>query len=57
MPVFMAESIKDACDKRGVEAGRELYHAYFGRLPIYERYRAQVEVILTTDGYGECIVE
>jgi len=57
MALFMAESIKDASDKGGVTAGRDLYHAYFGRLPIYERYRAQVELILKTDGYGDCIVE
>jgi len=57
MGLFIANSIEEARDKGGVTAGRNLYNAYFGRLPIYERYRAQVELILKTDGYGDCIVE
>lgn len=57
MPVFIAESIKDARDKGGVDAGKNLYKAYFGGYPIYARYRAQVDLILKTDGYGDCIVE
>lgn len=57
MGLFIANSIESARDKGGVTAGRDMYNAYFGRLPIYDRYRAQVDLILKTDGYDDCIVE
>lgn len=56
MGLFIANSIEKAYDEGGVSAGRDMYKAYFGQLPIYNRYRAQVDLILKTDGYDECIV-
>ena len=57
MAEFIANAIENACDAGGVEAGRAKYNAYFSRTRIYERFREKVETILTTDGYGDCIVE
>jgi len=57
MAEFIANAIMNACDAGGVTAGRTKYNAYFGRTRIYERFREKVETILTTDGYGDCIVE
>lgn len=39
-----------------LEAGQAKYRAYFVKIHIYERYRAEVEVRLIADGYGDCIV-
>ena len=57
MATFIANAIEEARDKDGVFAGVAKYEAYFKRTRIYERYRAQGETILATDGYGDCIVE
>ncbi len=57
MAEFIANAIMNARDKDGVYAGRAKYEAYFKRTRIYERFREKVETILTTDGYGDCIVE
>ena len=41
---------------KSVEAGQNKYRAYFVRIKIYEKWREEVESILVTDGYEECIV-
>lgn len=60
MVTYIAEKIKDAYDKKGVEGGQDKYRAYFVRksaLKIYGKYKDDVDTILITDGYEECIVE
>ena len=46
----MVESLKDGVNK---------YKAYFIKpaIHVYEKYRAGVDTILTTDGYEDCIVK
>lgn len=58
MVEFIAERIKSARDL-SLEDGQEKYKAFFVKpvIHIYEKYRAGVDTILTTDGYGDCIVE
>lgn len=57
MAEFIANAIMNAHDKDGLEAGRAKYATYFKRTRIYARFRETVDTILTTDGYGNCIVE
>ena len=53
MTTFIAESIKRAEKKNGT--GLTLYRAYFINTTFYEGYRENVDMILLTDGYGQCI--
>lgn len=55
MAAFVAHRIEEAYDKGGLEAGREKYEAYFVRTRLYRVVRADVDTILDTDGYGDCI--
>lgn len=55
MSTFIAKRIMEQADK-SVEAGQNKYRAYFVKIKIYERWRNDVESILVTDGYDECIV-
>lgn len=55
MSTFIARRIMEQADK-SVEAGQNKYRAYFVRIKIYEKWREEVESILVTDGYEECIV-
>ena len=41
---------------RSIEAGQNKYRAYFVKTKLYEKWRNDVETILITDGYEECIV-
>lgn len=59
MVTYIAQKIKDAYDKGGVTEGQAKYSAYFVRkaaLKIYGKYKDDVDTILITDGYEECIV-
>lgn len=59
MVTYIAEKIKDAYDKGGIESGQSKYRAYFVRssaLKIYGKYKEDVDTILITDGYEDCIV-
>lgn len=59
MVTYIAQKIKDAYDKGGIESGQAKYRAYFVRssaLKIYGKYKEDVDTILITDGYEECIV-
>lgn len=60
MVTYIAEKIMDAYDKGGLDAGQTKYRAYFVRksaLKIYGKYKEDVDTILITDGYEDCIVE
>lgn len=60
MVPFIARAIEMAKDNGGTEAGRAKYCAYFAgtiRQKLYGKYEPEVDVILDTDGYGDCIVE
>ncbi len=39
-----------------VEKGQAKYRAYFVNTSLYTKYKADVETILVTNGYTECIV-
>jgi hypothetical protein len=55
MSTFIAERIMEQAD-RSVEAGQNKYRAYFVKTKLYEKWRNDVETILITDGYEECII-
>ena len=55
MAPFIALMIMQA-GARSMKEGQDRYRAYFINTPIYERFRTDVDTILQTDGYGECIV-
>lgn len=55
MVTFIANQIIKA-RKIGLTEGQKKYKAYFVNTHIYENYRADVETILTTDGYADAIV-
>lgn len=55
MSTFIARMIMTQADKN-LEAGQDKYRAYFVKVKIYEKWRSDVEAILITDGYEDCIV-
>lgn len=55
MSTFIADRIMEQAD-RSIEAGQNKYRAYFVKTKLYEKWRKDVETILITDGYEECIV-
>lgn len=55
MVTFIAGRIIREADK-SVEKGRKMYTAYFITTTIYEKWRADVNAILTQDGYEDVIV-
>lgn len=55
MSTFIAKMIESAFDK-SEEAGKAKYKAYFVNTPIYEKWKAEVDTILSTDGYEAAIV-
>lgn len=55
MSTFIARMIMTQADKN-LKAGQDKYRAYFVRTKLYEKWRNDVETILITDGYEECIV-
>ena len=55
MSTFIARMIMTQADKN-LEAGQDKYRAYFVKVKIYEKWRSDVESILITDRYEDCIV-
>lgn len=55
MNTFIAKRIIEQADKN-LKAGQDKYIAYFVKTNIYEKWRNDVEAILITDGYEDCIV-
>lgn len=55
MSTFIANAIIKAA-KKSEEKGKEKYGAYFVKTHIYEEWRKEVDSILETEGYKECIV-
>lgn len=55
MCTFIARMIESAYDK-SEEAGKAKYRAYFVSTKIYAKWKEDVETILTTDGYEDCVV-
>ena len=56
MAPFIARMIIKAANK-SLEQGQAKYRAYFVKTHIYADYHADVDTILTTDGYEDCIVD
>ena len=59
MITFMAERIIEQ-RKISLEAGQKKYKSYFGTITLqklYGKYQPEVDAILTTEGYEDCIVE
>lgn len=56
MAPFIALVIMQAKDAGGVQAGQDKYKAYFVNTRLYLRFKPDVDTILQTDGYGDCIV-
>ena len=55
MSTFIARMIEQAANK-SEEQGRTKYRAYFVNTHIYANWKADVDTILTTDGYEAVIV-
>lgn len=58
MVTFIAQMVKDAREV-SLEKGQAKYRAYFVRKSakrLYGRYQEDVDTVLTTDGYENCIV-
>lgn len=55
MATFIAMRIIQAANISTLD-GQNKYRTYFIATPLYASYRADVDTILTTDGYGACIV-
>jgi len=55
MVAFIAMAIEKA-RKTGLEAGQAKYRAYFISTARYAEFKADVDEILTIDGYADCIV-
>ena len=55
MAEFIANKIMQSAEI-SVEKGQDKYRAYFVNTKIYAKYQGKVDTILTTEGYGSCIV-
>lgn len=53
---FISITIKETFDKSGLEAAQAKYRAYFINTTRYARFKADVDTVLQTDGYDNCIV-
>ncbi|SHI11493.1 hypothetical protein SAMN02745823_02546 [Sporobacter termitidis DSM 10068] len=56
MTPYIANNIEIVYVTQGLTAAQDRYRAWFINTSIYSRYKAGVDVILTTDNYGDCIV-
>lgn len=56
MAVFIAKQIETKAEI-SIEEGKDKYRAYFVRTKLYIKYKADVNAILDTDGFSDCIVE
>lgn len=55
MVTFIALAI-EAARKVSLESGQAKYRAYFISTTRYAAFKADVDEILTLDGYGDCIM-
>lgn len=55
MATFIAKQIMKQADI-SIEKGQEKYKAYFVNTALYEKWKSDVDTILTTDGYADCII-
>lgn len=55
METFVATMIENQADI-SLEKGQAKYRAYFINTSFYANKKATVDMILETDGYGDCIV-
>lgn len=55
MATFIAKMIMAQADI-SMEKGQVKYAAYFLNTAIYAKWKGDVDTILNTEGYGECIV-
>lgn len=55
MSTFIAKQIMKQADK-SIDFGRAKYRAYFVKTKLYLNWKDEVDTILSTDGYENCIV-
>ena len=55
MAAFIANRIMEQADV-SLEKGQEKYRAYFVNTNLYVDWQDDVNTILQTEGYGDCIV-
>ena len=55
MSAFIARMIMQQADI-SLEKGQAKYRAYFINTKLYVKWQSEVDTILTTDGYSDCIV-
>lgn len=55
MTPFIAKQIEKAA-KKSIADGQAKYKAYFVKTEMYAEFREDVDTILRTDGYEDCIV-
>lgn len=55
MSTFIARMIMQQADI-SIENGQAKYRAYFVSTSLYAKWQSDVDAILTTEGYAECIV-
>lgn len=55
MSAFIAKMIMTQASI-SLEKGQEKYRAYFVNTTLYAKWQADVDTILTTEGYDNCIV-
>lgn len=55
MVVFIAGKIEEAREI-SLAAGQAKYRAYFINTKLWKKYKADVDAILTVDGFADCIV-
>jgi hypothetical protein len=56
MVLYMAQKLKMFKDTKGLVAAQGLYRTWFITTAIYSDYKADVDLILVSDGYGDVIV-
>lgn len=55
MSTFIANMIMKEGEK-DIAKGKAKYRAYFVNTTIYAKWKEEVDTILDTEGYGDCIV-
>ena len=56
MVIYMARKIKEAHDEQGLLTAQNIYRTLFVTTQFYAMYKADVDMVLVTDGYGDCVV-
>ena len=58
MAAYISTTVMRHKDKRGTASGQATYRTYFGRKDgKYNEYKNDVDAILISEGYEDCIVE